>query len=315
MRRHRIIFPAAFLAAAIAVIPVAGCNDNKKDVEAAKSSVFDVDFAVIYQAALEATRQNYPNIEDAPGRGAIKTQWHQVSNASSPDDPTGPSMASGAGVGAANTAAANRAGAGGMPTRLAYKRFYIRFDISITGGRPWRLRVVGHASAWEPGASEPEELHGAQRPTWLEGRTDALTASIYKRIKQYAKPAPTLTSSGEETTHTNASAFAGVPPAAGQVLAALKDALAAKDFAVLRAQLADDVVWSLGGGTGADIAVATWQADPEPIEAMTKLLGGDCAGDAKKVTCPGGAPVAGSYQLVLEPRGALWKVTSFVKAE
>jgi hypothetical protein len=313
MRRHRIIFPAAFLAAAIAAL-TAGCDNNKKDVEAAKRSVFDVDFAVIYSAALEATRENYPNLEDAPGRGAIKTAWHQVSNAASPDDPASPSMANGAGIGAANTAAANSA-AGGMPTRLAYKRFYIRFDISITGGRPWRLRVVGHAAMWEPGASDPEELHGAQRPSWLEGRTDALTAAIYKRIKPYAIPAKENGATTDEGPRADASAFAGVPPGAAQALAAIKNAASARDFTALRSQLSDDVVWSLGGGAGADVAVATWQADPEPLDAMVKLLGGACGGDAKKVSCPAGPPAPGAYQLVLEPRPLGWRVTSYVKAE
>jgi hypothetical protein len=33
----------------------------------------------------------------------------------------------------------------------------IRFDISIAGGRPWRLKVVGHAAVWEPGTTLPTE--------------------------------------------------------------------------------------------------------------------------------------------------------------
>ncbi|HEY6173684.1 MAG TPA: hypothetical protein VIX73_04535, partial [Kofleriaceae bacterium] len=83
----------------------------------------------------------------------------------------------------------------------------------------------------------------------------------------------------------------------------------------LRNQLADDVVWSLGGGAGADGAMAMWQADPESLDAMSKALAAGCAGDAKKVTCPAGAPAAGAYQLALEPRGAGWRITSFVKTE
>src|SRR5882757_976099 len=61
MRRHRIIFLAT-------VALAAGCQSNKKDVEAARSSEFDADFAVLYSAAIEATRKSYPNLEDAPGR-------------------------------------------------------------------------------------------------------------------------------------------------------------------------------------------------------------------------------------------------------
>jgi hypothetical protein len=44
---------------------------------------------------------------------------------------------------------------------------------------------------------------------------------------------------------------------------------------------------------------------------MSKALGAGCGGDAKKVT-PAGAPAAGAYQLVLEPRGSAWRAW-FVK--
>src|SRR5678810_675115 len=78
--------------------------------------------------------------------------------------------------------------AAGMPTRLAYKRYFIRFDVVVAGGRPWRVKVTGHASEWEPGAAMPVELHGPAKPHWLEDRTDAPTVAIYKRIKPYAVP-------------------------------------------------------------------------------------------------------------------------------
>jgi len=106
-----------------------------------------------------------------------------------------------------------------------------------------------------------------------------------------------------------------VPPGAARRLPALKDALGDRDYNALRAQLADDVVWSLGGGTGIDAAMALWQADPEPLDAMGKVLAAGCGGDATKVTCPPGPPVPATYQLTLEMRGDAWRVTSFVKAE
>jgi hypothetical protein len=310
MRRHRIIFLAAITCAA-------GCHSSKKDVEAAKHSLYDTDFAVMYTAALEATRENYPNIEDAPGRGAIKTAWHQVTYANNQDDLANQqTLANAQGINAQNPATAGQASAG-MPTRLAYKRFFIRFDVTIAGGRPWRLKVVGHAAEWEPGAALPTELHGATRPSWLEGRTDALIASIYKRIKPYAVPMkePAEGSGAEEAPRADPAAFKDVPAPAAKALAAVKDALAGRDYPALRAQLAEDVLWSLGGGTGADAAMATWQADPEPLDAMAKALAAGCGGDARKVACPAGAPAPGTYQLVVEPRGEAWRVSSFVKAE
>jgi hypothetical protein len=309
MRWHRIIFLAAITCAT-------GCPASKKEIETAKRSLFDADFAVVYAAALEVTRQSYPNLEDAPGRGSIKTAWHQVSYANNQDDLANPqTLANAQGIGGSTQAGRNPAAAG-MPTRLAYKRFFVRFDVSILGGRPWRLKVVGHAAEWEPGAALPTELHGVSRPQWLEGRTDSLLIAIYKRIKPYAIPMKEQSdATADDAKKADPAAFKDVPPEAAKRLAALKDALAARDYAGLRAQLAEDVVWSLGGGTGADTAMAMWQADPEPFDAMGKVLAAGCGGDAKKVTCPAGPPAPASYQLTLEVRGDAWRVTAFVKAE
>jgi hypothetical protein len=113
---------------------------------------------------------------------------------------------------------------------------------------------------------------------------------------------------------TDPKKFAGVPADAAKRLAEINDALARRDYAALRPQLDDDVVWSLGGGTGADVALATWQADPATFEAMQDVIAHGCASQGKQVACPAGEPQAGKYQLVLEQRGD-WKVTSFVRAE
>jgi hypothetical protein len=304
---HRIIFLAAITCAT-------GCPASKKEVETAKHSVYDAEFAVIYSAALEATREAYPNLEDAPGRGAIKTAWHQVSYANNQDDLANPKV-----VSASQGPVAQQAGgqsAAGMPTRLAYKRYFVRFDVTIAGGRPWRLKVVGHASEWEPGNAQPTELHGANRPQWLEGRTDALLVAIHKRVKGFALPMKEESETpSEDMKKADPQAFKDVPPAAAKRLAELKDALSTRDYTALRAQLADDVVWSLGGGNGADVAIAMWQADPEPLDAMAKALAAGCAGDAKAVTCPAGQAAPGTYQLTIAVRGDSWRVTSFVKAE
>lgn len=307
MRLHRIIFLAAVTCAT-------GCPTSKKEIEAAKHSLFDTDFAVVYGAALEATREAYPNLEDAPGRGSIKTAWHQVSYANNQDDLANQqTVANAQGIGGPTSA--NQAAAG-MPTRLAYKRYFVRFDVSVAGGRPWRLKVVGHAAEWEPGAALPTELHGVARPSWLEGRTDALLYAIYKRVKAYAIPMKEQSEGAtDDVKRADPLAFKDVPPAAAKRLAELKDVLDGRDYTALRAQLADDVMWSLGGGTGADAAMAMWQADPELLDAMGKALAAGCGGDVRKVTCPAGPPATGMYQLSLEVRGDTWRVTAFVKAE
>ncbi len=307
-RRHRTIFCAALLLSA--------CS-NKKEVEHARHSVYDTDFAIVYNAALDVTRNLYPQLNDNPGPGKIATAWHQVQYGNNQDDLSNQrtlAQAQGVQSGAAGTSAAMV----GAPTRLAYKRYFIRFDVAVLGGRPWRVKVVGHASEWDPGAALPSELKGAQRPSWLDGRIESLQVAIYKRIKQFAIPMKEeveVTGPDDDLPKTDPTQFTSVPSDAAKRLAAIKDSLAKRDYAGLRPQLDDDIVWSLGGGTGADTALAMWQADPATFEAMESVITAGCTakGD-KKVLCPDGDPQPGKWQLVLEQRGK-WKVTSFVRGE
>ena len=302
----------------IAFVALAACS-NKKELKAAKSSLYDTDFAIVYNAAVEATRDLYPTLNDNPGPGMIKTAWHQVSYANNSDDLANQrTIAQGQGYGGGQTTAGQAAA--GMPTRLAYKRTFVRFDVSVVGGRPWRVKVIGHASEWEPGNALPTELTGAARPHWLDGRTDSLTLAIYKKLKKVAVPMKEDVEPERPEDlipKTDPKDFANVPPAAAKALALVRDALVKREYTELRAMLAEDVVWSLGGSPGADTAMAMWQADSESLEAMQRVLTSGCAGTDKKVTCPPttGEPVPGAYLLVLEPRGEQWKVTSFVKAE
>jgi hypothetical protein len=298
---------------------VSACS-NKKQVEAARHSLYDTDFALVYSQALEATRELYPNIDDSPGTGKISTAWHQVSYASNTDDMSaGRTVAANQGVNSSMSGGGSpAASSAGMPTRLAYKRYFIRFDVSVLGGRPWRVKIQGHAAEWEPGAALPVEMLGAAKPAWLDGRNEALLLAIYKRMKAYAVPMKEEVKAEPEDAFpkTDPKKFAGVPEAAATAIAKLSDTLAKRDYLSLRPLLADDVEWSLGGGNGADAAIAMWQADAQAFEAMAGAIAAGCAKETdQKTTCPAGAPVAGKYQLVLEPRGAAWKVTSFVRAE
>ncbi|HEX4453063.1 MAG TPA: nuclear transport factor 2 family protein [Kofleriaceae bacterium] len=319
----------------LAVAVAASCNDSRQQLKYARSSLYDTDFAIVYAAALDATRNIYPNLDENPGPGKISTSWHQVqfANCSSGpgsqcDDSTG-GMANqqvlaqqqGLGQGSPAQGIGNQNGAmqAGMPTRLAYKKYFIRFDVAVLGGRPWRVKVVGHASSWDPGAAMPTELHGADKPHWLEGRTQALQIAIYKKVAKYAVPAPDDEDDKPKDTDkvkTDPTTFKNVPIGAAKQLALIKDAIAKRDYASMRPALADDVVWSLGGGTGADAAMAMWQADPSALDAMLATLA-TCATEAgdKRIACPAGTVQPGQWQLVLEPRGDFWMVTSFVKAE
>ena len=314
----------------VMLVALASCGSNAKELKAARHSLYDVDFAIVYGAALEATRALYPNLDENPGPGKIATSWHQVQYANCAgtgsvcdDDLTNQQViAQSQGLGQGSPAAGGMgaspgASAAGMPTRLAYKKYFIRFDVAVLGGRPWRVKVVGHASAWDPGAALPTEMKGADKPHWLEGRTESLQIAIYKRIKRYAIPMADedTEKTDADTVRTDPSTFKGVPIGAGKQLAIIKDAISKRDYPSMRPALGEDVVWSLGGGTGADAAMAMWQADPTILDAMLATLGTCVSESDKRVTCPGGTVAPGQWQLVLEPRDEMWKVTSFVKAE
>lgn len=320
MPRHRSIFVSVIGSIALALAPAA-CGNNKKEVEAAKHSLYDTDFAIVYSAALDATRDLYPNLDDAPGAGAIRTSWHQVVFANTQDDLANPSVVANGNPTATSVAGGNpqtsaAAGAAGMPTRLAYKRFFIRFDVTVMGGRPWRVKIVGHASEWAPGAAMPVELHGIARPPWLEPRTDALLLAIHNKLKTHAiamKETPKA-DPVEALPKTDVGMFKELPAAAAQRLAHVRDACTRREFQSLRADLADDVVFAPGSEGNADTALALWQADPDTLEQMAKVITPACAQAGDTIACPSGARI-GTYQLVIAQRGADWKVTSFVRAE
>jgi hypothetical protein len=309
-RPHRTIFLLAF------TVALAGCK-NKQEIRSAKSSAYNTDFAIVYSAALAAVRAQYTNVDDFPSTGMIKTAWHQVAYANQGDDLSNQQIiAQSQGVQpASQTSGAQQAA--GVPTRLAYKRSFIRFDVSVVGGRPWRVKVVGHAAEWEPGNAMPTEMKGIARPPWLDGRTESLQLAIYRKIKAYAVPMKEEVAfdNTPKMPKTDPATFKGVPAPAAKALANVKDALARRDYAALRAALADDVVWSLGGAPGADTAMAMWQADAESLDAMAAVIAGGCAVQGDNVACPAAAPRAGTWQLLLAPHGDAWRVTSFLRAE
>jgi hypothetical protein len=76
---------------------------------------------------------------------------------------------------------------------------------------------------------------------------------------------------------------------------------------------ADDLTWSGDGGSGADAALAVWQADPTAFDAMTGALGSCVAARNTRVVCEIADPtVANRHELVVELRGLRWLATSFV---
>ncbi len=298
------------LGIALAGAASSGCI-SKKEVETAKASVYDADFAVVFGAVTESIREVYPNLTETPMKGAIATSWHRVHLAGDSGD--------------VSAQASSRAPAGSNPNQnnafsndSALKRFFIRFDVTVVGGRPWRVRLVGRAAEWEPGNAVPTELRGASRPPWLDSRIDSLLVEIHRKLSKFARERPEdaveSASDADNGPRSDPKSFAGVPPAAAQALAGLRDEVLRRDWGRLRSRFTPDVVWSLGAEPGVDAAMALWQADPTALDEMQKALDKGCAPAGADVLCPKEAATPGfaGYRLLLSPRGETWKVASFV---
>lgn len=301
---------ARAIASLIVVASVAsvGCM-SRKEVNEARHSVYDADFAVVYSAAVGAVRSLYPSYEEDPVKGVIKTSWHQVKYSDpGADDPKGQQNADQT-LGVGNSSPTNSSL--GYSPSLAHRLNFIRFDITVTGGRPWRVRVRGSASQMEPGNALPTEFKGANVPHWLGGRTDALVVAIHRRLKRYAVVVPDEVKAVEvvEAVEVDGDIEPGARTAVTEVMRALHK----RDYAALRTQVADDVVWSLGAPPGAEVALAMWQADPTTLAALETAIKAGCGKDGAEVMCPA-APAPHAVRARFAPRGGVWKLVAFVEA-
>jgi hypothetical protein len=315
--RHRITL-------ALAVAFAAGACANHVELKTAQSSVYDIDFPIVYTEAMSAVQKLYPNFSEDAAKGIIQTSWHQVQYANtSGDDATtnGTYMGNPMGNGASpmmNPVPGGTALQRNNTTQSLTQKYFIRFDVSIVGGRPWRVHVKGHAAEWVPGNAIPSELHGANTPHWLQGRTDELTLAIYERLKAYAKPGKVEElKHDDDTPPVDTALFGKIPDDAVKAAAAVETAVERRDYDALRAGVADDVTWSLGADPGIDVALATWEADPSALDALVGAMKAGCGGDDKKIVCPAAAAADGwkGWRATFEPRGKAWKLTAFVKLE
>lgn len=302
----------AHLRAALAIFAAAACAAcvTKKEVERAKTSSYDTEFAIAFEAAAAATREQYPNLTEAPQKGLITTAWHQVYLAGDATDPTG-AQASSRAPGGTHTPATE------LPGDSALKRYFIRFDVSVAGGRPWRIRVVGRAAQWDSGNAVPTELRGATRPRWLEARTESLQVGIFKRLEKHAVDSGPNTDEAavaDTGPRSDPKAFTDLPADAALALAGLRDEILRRDWRRLRGRVSAQVVWSLGADPGIDAAFALWQADPSALDEMQKALDAGCASAGAEIVCPKAAtdPTFAGHRLRLAREGQTWLIKSFI---
>jgi len=293
-----------------------GCGASDEEVRDAKTSGYQTDFAVVYSETLAAVRDLYPNLVEDARIGVIKTAWHWVRIAEGGEEQQIPSQAQQ--MSQTNSPSAFQA------TTSLRKNYFVRFEVHVVGGRPWRVRVSAQASSWRAG-EQPVPLHGADVPGWLGPRKEALEVAIYKRLKKFAvrlkvesdserrvkveKPAGDLQRFGS-----------GLPPAAARAIAEVEQAASQRDVGKLRPLMADEFTYSFGDSPSADTAIVMWQADPNLLAELGKALAAGCAQDRKdaQVVCPAAYLTDQSftgYRAGFRNLGGAWKMVFFVAGD
>ncbi len=276
-------------------------------MRSARSVSYDANYAVIYSEVLAEVTAQYPEfVQENAVRGRIRTPWFQVRLASEDD-----SVGTGAGFSTATT--------------TAPKRYFVRFDIAVTGEGPWRVLVDGQASSWELGQGVPVPLQGGDEPPWLQGRINSLQVGIHRRLESYAvadQPPDEPVAPAPAEVAMPAGGFGDIPAPAAQAVAAALRASRMRDVDAMAALLHDDFVWSRGAPPGAPSALVLWRADDTALAALAAALDAGCArapdrtgAGGEAVVCPP-EPTPGQSRATFtpDPAGA-WKLQAFVPDE
>lgn len=306
---------AAPMVAVMAAIAVAGtgCGASAREARSARSVAYDADYALVYNQVVAAVAAEYPDfLAENAVQGEIRTPWFPVGLAREPG---------------ASAGASSRGGVASAP-----ERFYVRFDISVTGPRPWRVHVRGQASSWELGAPRPEVIEGPEEPPWLQGRIDGLQIAIHRRLARHAiagEPDPDPDEDPAPRTAPEPAAapvpahLADLPAGAARAALAIQRAARAGDVDALARLVHDEVVWSPGAPPDARTALGVWRADPGVLAHLAAAISAGCGAApadrsaGQRVVCPAAAAEPGfaGYRAELTPAsgGAQggWKLAAF----
>jgi len=299
-----------------------GCAASKEEIRTARTSGYKTDFAIVYSQVLKVLRARYPALRENASAGTIKTSWHPIRIAhhgTSNND----------GLTQQQRDAQNQTTQGAnafSSTSAQRKRYFIRFDIYVIGGKPWRVRIHGYASEWELGAV-PTILSGANVPPWLKGRTDALYVELYRGLTKHAVPLKIKVTSGDPKRRKVAppkpedlTKFGNIPAPAARRVFFMANAAKSRDYKKLRSGMADEFTWNLGATPSAKAALITWQADARVLEKLIRVLEAGCKLETKpkeRVVCPKTTDPAkpGGYTATFAVIGGVWKMTSFASGD
>lgn len=271
-----------------------GCGANAATVREANNSSYNAEFSLVYSTALGVIQDFYPQLEEDPGKGIIKTAWHPIkitqTVGQTPQNPL------------RNTPS--------VQTRQ--KRYFVRFNVAILGPRPYKVKIDGQASSWTAG-EVPAPLRGAEIPPWLGGRTETLKVEIHQKLSKHAvkmqtKSIAAAAPSPKPAKNVNSS----LPLGAAQVVSRLKTAAGKRRYAEVADYLGETVTWSKEDGPGdKEMALAIWQADPAWLANLEELLASPCdLLTPNTIRCSKGA-LAHGWTALFSKKSGSWKLTQF----
>lgn len=329
---QKLLAPPLALALALSVLALgAGCGSKTRDIKRANNSGYDTDFARVYSVALNVIRKDYPHLEENATTGVIRTSWHPVrltSEQANMQSDIPFALRNQAGVNPNNPQAVNQLNNPMTQAQLNRRRnrkiYFIRFRVSVVGGDPWRVSVVGEASEWVDGGV-PSPLYGANVPPWLPGRVNGVRRRIYKKLKKYAVPLPSTALADAPApepvdTEVDQSNLGDLPAKAIEAVVTALGAAKERDYETLEKVMSPEFTWSLGADPSASQALMMWKADSSILEQLSAVLEAGCAvvqKDAEAV-CPRAA-AQGSYQghraRFVKGADGVWRMTSFVSGD
>ena len=150
----------------LVLIVVAGCGApgasgaSRAAMQDVRTTAYDADFDVVWTAAIEALRDDYPIVKVLDKNGhKIVTCWRPIDrdeNARSAVNPAG-----------------------------AWRLY--RAIVQISPERPYRVSVAGRAAELSVPIIRPYQEGDIAEPGWREGRADRIQTTIHENLKQYAK--------------------------------------------------------------------------------------------------------------------------------
>jgi hypothetical protein len=152
----------------VLVLVVVACGGPAKEIEHAKSARYDAELPMLLAETEDVVRQWYRNVEVDQSSRTIRTSWQEIAPPRHNHD----------------VYYDTRTTADRQATRTKY---LVRFHITISGTRPSRIDVTGHAAKMVEGMNVPSELRREDEPGWTSELADKLRLKIHAKLERFVR--------------------------------------------------------------------------------------------------------------------------------